>query len=298
MEPNIPEDTPAAETPGRSSSLPPVVGPSNGIDADPWFGSGSVESQTLEVRLIEFSDEGRIVPTTSDSRYLRLRRIQASEEFSVREGTASPPRLWMLVILLIVSWLLLLSAIILQLLGLGYAISRIQNVISPIAKTWCCPGFQLASNSTTATGLIFDGSCNHNYTVTLNNQGTGCIEVPGDQLSWLRMTVVIVTIELALQSVDLVLLIMFRNKVLSPLYLRPVCTMAFGAFVWTALTIIAGVQTTEYPLISGVVAIVADGIQACRLELDSAGLRGEIIAWSDGVFGALNKTYFGPFGLD
>jgi len=70
--------------------------------------------------------------------------------------------------------------------------------------------------------------------------------------------------------------------------------MVFGALVWTALTIIAGVQTTEYPLISGVVAIVAEGIPDW-LELDSAG---EIIAWSDGVFGALNKTYFGPFGLD
>jgi len=40
------------------------------------------------------------------------------------------------------------------------------------------------------------------------------------------------------------------------------------------------------------------GLPDCQLALDSAGLRGELIAWSDGVFQAWNKTYYGPFGSD
>jgi len=64
------------------------------------------------------------------------------------------------------------------------------------------------------------------------------------------------------------------------------------------LTIASGVQTKDYPLVSGVIAIIAPAQPDCKMQLDSAGLRGEIIAWSDGVFKAFGTAYYGPFGFD
>jgi hypothetical protein len=60
--------------------------------------------------------------------------------------------------------------------------------------------------------------------------------------------------------------------------------MVTGVLVWAVLTIASGVQTTHYPLVSEVIAIIAPAQPDCKMQLDSTGLRGEIIAWSDGVF--------------
>ena len=80
--------------------------------------------------------------------------------------------------------------------------------------------------------------------------------------------------------------------------MRPLCTMAMGVVVWIALTFIAGTQTLSYPLLSRVpVAINSPPTADFQMFLDSAGLRVEIIAWSDGVFGAFKVAYFGPRGI-
>jgi hypothetical protein len=212
-----------------------------------------------------------------------------------------------LVTVFLSAWLVLICLVVLQVTGLSFAFVRFRDSSSnPPMETWCSPGFVLAngtiSNSsnpaaTTATGVIFDGSCDKNYTVFLDSQGTGCIQVPGTQATWLGLTVIGVSLQLVLQFVDVWLLIHYRNST-GWLNMRPVCTMVSGALVWSTLTIAAGIQTTKYPLVSGMVAIVSSSQQGCQLELDTAGLRGEIIAWADGLFAALGTWYYGPFGMD
>lgn len=230
--------------------------------------------------------------------YLKLRRIVDGSEPKAGHGNK------MLIFLLVVSWLLLIGLVALQLVGLTFSCIRLLDSQIQPQKTWCSPAFQLAVNPNDTTSilspakpLVFDGSCANNYTVTINTQGTGCIVLDGDQPFWLRGTAIVVLLQILLEMADLFLLVHFRRSK-TWLQLRPVCTMVSGVVVWATLTIIAGVQTKDYPLISGIVAIIAPAQPDCKLQLDSAGLRGEIIAWSDSVFGALKTAYFGPFGMD
>jgi uncharacterized membrane-anchored protein len=104
--------------------------------------------------------------------------------------------------------------------------------------------------------MIFDGTCELNYTVTINSQGTGCIVLDGDQPTWLKGTAIVVGLQLLLQAVDMYLLYRFRNNRNSSV-LRPVCTMVTRVLVWAFLTIASGVPTKDYPLASGVIAIIA-----------------------------------------
>jgi hypothetical protein len=69
--------------------------------------------------------------------------------------------------------------------------------------------------------MIFDGTCELNYTVTINSQGTGCIALDGDQPTWLKRTAIaIVAFQLVLQAVDIYLLYRFRNSRHSSVQLR------------------------------------------------------------------------------
>jgi hypothetical protein len=232
--------------------------------------------------------------------YLKLRRVGSGPSLETDViGTK------VLIFLVVSSWITLLGLITLQMVGLGSAVTGLRDAASPPQKIWCSPGFQLAANPNDTTNslgpaqsMIFDGTCEVNYTVTINSQGTGCIALDGDQPAWLKATAIVVSFQLLLQIVDIYLLFQFQNSNGSWLQLRPVCTMVTGVFVWGFLTIASGVQTKDYPLVSGVVAVIGPAQPDCKMQLDSAGLRGEIIAWSDGVFSALRTAYFGPFGLD
>jgi len=207
---------------------------------------------------------------------------------------------WQLGVLLILAWLLLIGLLVMQCIGLAFASIRLrENDSNPPMKTWCSPAFQSVSDNSSniPSGSLFDGTCENNYTVFLNSQGTGCIRLPGDQPLWLGLTVWVITIQLISQSVDVWLLIKYRNSK-GWLKLRPLCTMISGVLVWSTLTIVSGIETTQYPLVSHVTAIVSPTGQMCRVLLEPAGLRGEVIAFFDGLLAAFNKWYFGPLGKE
>jgi len=261
--------------------------------------AGDFYAVSFRAQMHEYRDENPNASSNDEVIYLRLRRVGngASSGAGVMGIKA-------LLFLIIISVLILLGLVTLQIIGIRAAMARLRDTASPPQKTWCSPGFQLAANPNDTTNslnlaqpMIFDGTCELNYTVTFNSQGTGCITLNGDQPLWLKVTAYVMSFQLLLQVVDMYLLVKFQNSN-SWARLRPVCTMVTGAIVWGVLTITAGVQTKDYPLVSGVVAIIAPGQPGCRIQLDSAGLRGEIIAWSDGVFSALTFAYFGPFGFD
>lgn len=238
----------------------------------------------------------------ADVIYLKLRRAVPYDA----KARASVMGTKVLLFLVITSWFVLIGLVTLQMIGFQAAIAGLQDTASgPPHKVWCSPGFQLAANPDNIAGslssiqpMIFDGTCELNYTVTINEQGTGCIALKGDQPLWLKGTAYAISFQLLLQIIDVYLLLHYRNFDTRWVHLRPVCTMVTGVIVWGFLTIAAGVQTKDYPLVSGVVAVIAPAQPACRIQMDSAGLRGEIIAWSDGVLSAFGSVYFGPFGFD
>ena len=269
-----------------------------------YVGNSSLDSSlTGEFLALRFDpSQTQLEETPNDHSnviYLKLSRIpERPGDKAVTQGNKT------LIFLLVVSWILLIGLVALQIIGFAFSVTRFLDAETKPQKTWCSPAFQLAVNPNDTIGnlsparpLVFDGSCDNNHTVTIYPQGIGCIGIDGDQSAWLRATVIVVALQIVLEIVDVFLLVRFQNPT-TWFHRRPVCTMVSGVAVWVGLTIIAGVQTKNYPLISGVVAIIAPAQPDCRLQLNSAGLRGEIIAWSDGVFGALNTAYFGPFGMD
>jgi hypothetical protein len=231
-----------------------------------------------------------------DTIYLRLRRIGNGGPDNPVEGSRGP--WWQIALLLATASSLLFALVGMQVGALVLAVTHLRDTEAPIPeKVWCSPGFQLANGNTDAKHLIFDGTCSKNHTVSFNSQGTGCINLPGEQILWLQLTVAIISVQLLLQAVDVYLLQKYQNTG-SWMRMTPICTMAMGVTVWTALTVIAGFQSRTYPLMSHVVAINAPQAVDCQIFLTSAGLRGEIIAWSDGVFQAFKFAYFGPLGYE
>jgi hypothetical protein len=213
--------------------------------------------------------------------------------------------------LLMLPRILIIGLVVLQFVGLGFAIRGFRDSKSILERQWCSPAFgqvSISLNGTVDEGLssnvplAYDGTrCGNNHTITINPQGTGCINLVGDQSTVLCLTIIVVTFEILLEAVDVYLLIKFRHsETYEWLRLRPVCTMVFGVAVWVTLTVIAGVQSSSgyYPLGSNLVGIHAPPQPDCSVMLDAAGLRGEIIAWSDGIFSGLQTWYYGPFGKD
>jgi len=73
--------------------------------------------------------------------------------------------------------------------------------------------------------------------------------------------------------------------------------MLAGVIVWTTLVGI-GIQRAQLlPIPKNTVAVVfPQGNISCLTDLYPGGLRGSIVAWSDGVFQGLHTAYFGPAG--
>ena len=178
----------------------------------------------------------------------------------------------------------------LQIVGLVFAFHQ-QAPAGPMVESWCSPAFQLGT-------VIYDYTCK-NYTVTPTSNSTGCIKIPGAQSQWLAATKAILIIELLIEFVDLVILVGASNKQKFREVVkmkRPWCTMFFGVGVWAALIGLAIIQTKEYPLNGHELAMGNDVNVTCKSVIYAGGLRGTIIAWSDGVFSSWGGTYYGPSG--
>ena len=184
---------------------------------------------------------------------------------------------------------LFLCLVSLQIVGLVFAFKQADT--GPLFESWCSPAFQLGAT-------VYDYAC-HSYTVTPTGNSTGCINIPGAQLQWLAATKAILIIELLIEFVDLLILVGVSNKWKFREVVkmrRPWCTMFFGVGVWMALIGLAIIQTKEYPLNGNEMGMGNNTGVSCKSFIYAGGLRGTIIAWSDGVFSSWGGTYYGPSG--
>lgn len=191
------------------------------------------------------------------------------------------------------STLLLISIFTLQILGLHHAIHA---AVQPSPSvSWCSPIFQ-------PFGLaVLDGNCNVWPIQQTFSKGVGCILIPGtQQKAWLKATVAGTGLSIALEFVDIVILATVHSgtRWRGVKMRRPWCTMFSGLAVLGLILVFGVVYSTILPPgISEKVWIVTDAgaVTVYQGELGTAGLRGAMIGWNDGVFQGWESTYFGSW---
>ena len=266
-------------------SLPPIV-----VESDPYWPSqddsfsshmhyGS--SQLLPDEVDQNSSQNPSLQLTNvDNRSLLSQRSNRPQPRGAQD-VIMPATLLVTFGLSIVVFTILLS---LQIIGLIFAGLRYFHH-EPLVASWCSPAFDNGGEA-----FILTPECQV-FSITPTHGGTGCIDIPGDQASWLLWTFIALCVEIALQIVDACLMILAKR------WRRPWCTMSAGVIVWTTLVGI-GIQRAQLlPIPKNTVAVVfPQGNISCLTDLYPGGLRGSIVAWSDGVFQGLHTAYFGPAG--
>ena len=196
----------------------------------------------------------------------------------------------------VVAALLFVIVLILQLLGLAKAAQLVKASSGPPLVSWCSPLFQ-------PFGLAaVDGSCNVYHISQSAHKGIGCITLPGQwQQQWLKGTIAGISIELCTELVDLLILSLVngKRKIFQAVKLkRPWATIFSGLFV-LVVTLIYGVNYSLYlpPGITDRVTVLMDvqGPASYTGNMTSAGLRGAIIAWNDGLFEIWRGAYVGSW---
>lgn len=190
------------------------------------------------------------------------------------------------------SAILFIAVIVLQILGLQKAVTVRYSGQLPMV-TWCSPMFQPFGIS------IADGDC-HVYAIDQSSyRGVGCVRIPGVwQRQWLTGTVIGTAMSLIFEAMDLAILSLVRStaKFRGVKMKRPWTTMVSGLVV-LGITLFYGLQYsfTLPPAISErvTVAINIDGVKSLDVNLTTAGLRGAMIGWNDGLFESWGTTYVG-----
>ena len=189
--------------------------------------------------------------------------------------------------------LLFLAVFVLQILALQAAV-KIVHDSAPLVS-WCSPMFQPFG------AAVIDGDC-HIYAISRHEKSTGigCILIPGQQQkSWILLTLIITVAALVMEFVDLTILtyVNTKTKCNGVKMRRPWCTM-FGGLVVLGITLGFGLMYAQYlpPGISSRITIVMN-VQNRNFfytgRLVSAGLRGALLGWNDGVFSSWGKEYYG-----
>ena len=191
----------------------------------------------------------------------------------------------------LLAFLMLIAIIILQSLGLARARAALKG--EPPMVQWCSPIFQPFGIA------VLDGNCDVYPVVQTFNKGLGCIEIRGtQQMEWLRATVVGTGIAIGLQAVDVIILAMVHSSTRhrGVKMRRPWCTMIAG-LVALGLFLVFGViygSTLPAGITEKVWVIIDTGEPSVwSASIVTAGLRGALIGWNDGVFNGWGKTYFG-----
>ena len=189
--------------------------------------------------------------------------------------------------------LLFLAVFVLQILALQAAV-KIVNGSAPLVS-WCSPMFQPFG------AAVIDGDC-HIYAITRHEKSTGigCILIPGQQQkSWILLTLIITVAALVMEFVDLAILtyVNTKTKCNGVKMRRPWCTM-FGGLVVLGITLGFGLMYAQYlpPGISSRITIVTNVQNRTFFytgRLFTAGLRGALLAWNDGVFSSWGNWYNG-----
>lgn len=188
--------------------------------------------------------------------------------------------------------LLLLHVLVLQVLGLYHACKGSQTSEPPKVR-WCSPIFQ-------PFGLVVrDGECNLHEIDQNFNRGVGCIALPGIwQQRWLRGTVIGTAIGIACEIIDVLILsiVASDSKPLGIKMRRPWCTMFCGTAVLLVTLVFGKLYADDLPPgITSKVWLVSKTVtpKMYSAQLESAGLRGAVIGWSDGLFRSWGLDYTG-----
>jgi len=192
------------------------------------------------------------------------------------------------------SLLFFICIVVLQIVGLKHAVDGVKGGIVPQVR-WCSPIFQPFGIA------VRDGDC-HIYNIDQRfNKGIGCIDLPGiQQEEWLKGTVAGTSISLLFEIIDLIVLMLVSShqKARGVKMRRPWCSMFCGLAILGAMLIFSVIYAQDLPpgITSKIwVVINSEKPSIYSGQLSSAGLRGAMIGWNDGLFSSWGKTYFGPW---
>ena len=122
----------------------------------------------------------------------------------------------------------------------------------------------------------------------------------GDLEEWLLGIAIVLSVELVTQLIDIFVLwrVPSSTTIRGIKMRRPWGTIILGVLAWVALTIIGLIKVHNQPMLAGTnVGIVTINGGECASALYSGGLRGSILAWSDGILAGWGKVYHGLVSL-
>jgi hypothetical protein len=164
-----------------------------------------------------------------------------------------------------------------------------QREALPLNTTWCSPAFLVGTK-------VFDLECTYTPIEIRKHFGVGCINMPGALEEWLLGLAIVLSVELVTQLVDIFVLwrVPSSTTIRGIKIRRPWGTMILGVVAWVAITIIGLINVHNQPMLAGTnVGIVTINHGECASALYSGGLRGAILAWSDGILEGWGKVYHG-----
>jgi hypothetical protein len=186
-----------------------------------------------------------------------------------------------------------LMLILLQLIGLGYAVQgrRVLNM----KAIWCSPMFRAS--------VAVSSNCELFPVLLSASNGIGCIRLPAvDQYRWLTATVAILSLCLVLELVDGFILVSVSNHAScwrGARLKRPWFTMIAGNVILVVI-LIGGIfmaiqlprEVNKYVSVFKYEASI-NASTVCAGELLSPGVRGSIIGWTDGFLHSWGEAYQG-----
>ena len=196
----------------------------------------------------------------------------------------------------VIAAVLFIAVLVMQLLGLANAVQAVKASSNPPLVSWCSPVFQ-------PFGIAaVDGSCNIYPISQITLRGLGCITLPGQwQQQWLKGTIVGISIELFTELVDLLILSLVngKRKIFQAVKMKRPWATIFSGLIILIITLIYGVNYSLYlpPGLSEKVIVLIDtqGPASYTGNLTSAGLRGALIGWNDGLFESWKELYLGSW---
>ncbi|KAF2421114.1 hypothetical protein EJ08DRAFT_702190 [Tothia fuscella] len=196
--------------------------------------------------------------------------------------------------------LMFLFILVIQIFGLAKAVQG--TWVSNLNATWCSPDFQPGALA------VIDGNCNVRHLNESSSSGIGCVWLPAfQQKAWLTNTIVILSISLVLQLVDLCVLSLSdgRDKIWhSKVKLQRPWLTTFAGMIILVVLANGGVNYAN-SLPDGITARVLvlrrdeslDVFPVCEGRLVSPGLRGAIIGYFDGLLNSWSTWYYGKNSL-
>jgi hypothetical protein len=191
------------------------------------------------------------------------------------------------------SLFLLVWFAVLEIRGLVAAVHGLN--VDHLEVSWCSPIF------TTFSLAVLDGNCNQ-YEITQDfKKSIGCIKMRAtEQRQWLQATIVLTSLFLSIQLLDLVIMLFVNSKyrIMKAVKMkRPWFSMISGILILVVILIFGVVEASNLPkgITERVWAVmkVGNNVTACSGSLTPAGLRGAVIGWTDGLLQSWGAAYFG-----